>query len=89
MFEGVSKLSPCKATGHHRISPKLLKDSARVIDSSQTKIFNQSLLNVVFPDDFKIAIISQILKSESKLECNNYRPIPVLSAISKVFKKLV
>jgi hypothetical protein len=52
-----------------------------VITSSLPQIFNQSLLTGVFPDDFKVAIISPIFKSESKLECNNYRPISVLSVL--------
>ena len=73
VFGIVSALSSSKATGHDRISPKLLKDSAGVITSSLTQIFNQSLLTGIFPDDFKVAIISPIFKSESKLECNNYR----------------
>jgi hypothetical protein len=46
-------------------------------------------LTGVFPDDLKVAIISPIFKSESKLECNNYRPISVLSVVAKVFEKLI
>jgi hypothetical protein len=46
-------------------------------------------LTGVFPDNFKVAIISPIFKSESKLECNNYRPISVLSVVAKVFEKLI
>ena len=89
VFGIVSALSSSKATGHDRVSPKLLKDSAGVITSSLTQIFNQSLLTGVFPDDFKVAIISRIFKSESKLECNNYMPISVLSVVAKVFEKLI
>jgi hypothetical protein len=63
VFGVVSTLSSSKATGHDRISPKLLKDSAGVITSGLTKIFNQSLSTGVFPDDFKVAIILPIFKS--------------------------
>jgi hypothetical protein len=49
-----------KATGHDRISAKLLKDSADVIAKSLTTIFNKSILSVSFPDDMKIAIVSPI-----------------------------
>ena len=74
-----------KAMDYDRISPELLKDSVCVITSSLTYIFNQSLLTGVFPNDLKVAIISPIFKSESKLECNNYRPISALSVVAKVF----
>ena len=85
VFSMVSTLPSSKAMGYDRISPKLLKDSVYVITSSLTYIFNQSLLTCVFPNDLKVAIVSPIFKSESKLECNNYRPISVL--VAKVFEK--
>ena len=43
----------------------------------------------IFPDDQKIAIISPIHKSGCKTKCNNYRPISVLSAVTKLFEKLL
>ena len=85
VFSMAATLPSSKAMGYDRISPKLLKDSVFVITSSLTYIFNQSLLTGVFP----IAIISPIFKSESKLACNNYRPISVLSVVAKVFEKLI
>ena len=40
-------------------------------------------------DDFKIAIISPIHKSGSKTNCDNYRPISVLSSVAKIFERLI
>ena len=62
----LSTLKTSKATGHDKISPKLLKDSADIITKSLTQIFNKSLLVGKFPDDLKIAIISPIYKTEIK-----------------------
>ncbi len=58
----LSTLKTSKATGHDKISPKLLKDSADIITKSLTQIFNKSILVGKFPDDLKIAIISPIYK---------------------------
>ena len=64
-----------KATGHDRISAKLLKDGADVIAKSLSTIFNKSILSGSFPDDMKIAIVSPIYKSDCKSKPTNYRPV--------------
>ncbi len=78
-----------KATGHDRISAKLLKDGADVIAKSLSTIFNKSILSGSFPDDMKIAIVSPIYKSDCKSKPTNYRPVSVLSAVAKIFEKLI
>ena len=56
----ISRIKTSKATGHNRISLKLLKDSVEVVAESLTNIFNKSIEKGMFPDDFKIAYISPI-----------------------------
>ena len=68
---------------------QLLKDAAEEIAPSLAAIFNASINLGIFPDDFKIAIISPIHKSDSKLICDNHRPISVLSCVAKIFEKLI
>ena len=85
----LSIMKTSKSAGHDRIPPKLLKDAAEEIAPSLAAIFNASINLGIFPDDFKIAIISPIHKSDSKLICDNYRPISVLSCVAKIFEKLI
>ena len=89
VFKLLSTIKTSKSAGHDRISGKLLKDAAEVIAPTLTAIFNASINAGVFPDDFQTAIISPIHKSGSKTNCDNYRPISVLSSVSKIFEKLI
>ena len=78
-----------KATGVDDISTNLLKDSASVISKPITHIVNLSLSTGVVPDEWKVARITPIHKSGTRSKADNYRPISILPAISKVLEKAV
>ena len=46
-------------------------------------------LTGIFPDKLKIAKVVPIYKSEDENIFNNYRPISILPALSKVFEKII
>ena len=85
----IKELKPCKSAGLDKISARLLKDSSVVVVPYLRVIFNLSLHQGIFPDDWKHARISPIFKSGDTEDCSNYRPISVLSIVSNVFEKLV
>ncbi|CAB3998994.1 Hypothetical predicted protein [Paramuricea clavata] len=89
VFQLLITLKISKACGHDKIPSKLLQDSAVIIAPILTHIFNQSINTGTFPNGLKTAIISPLYKSGSKTECNNYRPISVLSTVAKMFEKLI
>ena len=62
---------------------------AEAIAPTLTAIFNASIDTGIFPDDFKIAIILPIHKFGRKTNCDNYRPISVLSSVAKIFIPLL
>jgi hypothetical protein len=51
--------------------------------------FNLSLSQGVFPDKLKNSRVIPIFKAGDQLDVDNYRPISLLSSISKVLEKIV
>ena len=50
---------------------------------------NKSFTTGLFPNMCKIAKVVPIFKSETRLLCNNYRPISLVSNIGKIIEKLI
>lgn len=78
-----------KATGPDGISPKLLYEAGSVIVPSLTKLINLSLSTSKVPNDWKIANVIPLFKKGDKNERNNYRPVSLLSCVSKILERVV
>ena len=64
-----------------------LKNISLYIVDVLCHIFNKSVLDGVFPDMLKSAIVIPLFKKGDRSVINNYRPISILSALTKVFEK--
>ena len=67
----------------------MLKGCARSICEPLSELFNKSLSAGTVPDDWKISSITPIHKGGDASLTNNYRPISLLSLISKLLERLV
>ena len=89
VMKSINKLKSKSSSGHDGISTVLLKKIAPVISAQLTVIINQSLLTGIFPNKLKIAKVTPLFKKDDPHLFDNYRPISLLPAISKVFEKIV
>ena len=66
-----------------------MKASKTVVCKPLTLIINQTLTSGIFPDTLKIAKIIPLFKKGDKTLLENYRPISILPAISKIFERIM
>ena len=86
----LNSLDANKYTEPDKIPAKLLKLTALLIHEPLTRLFNKSLRAGHFPTSWKQANVTPIFKNKgTNSEPTNYRPISLLSCISKIFEKLV
>ena len=83
------KLNRKSAMGLDEIPPLFLKDAAYVISKPLAHIIKCSLISGVVPKDFKRARVVPVYKSSAYDNFDNYYPINLLPAISKIFEKCV
>ena len=89
VFSVLHNLDINKAQGPDGIPARLLKETARQISPSLTVLFNKSLSTGVLPHDWKLANVVPVHKKDNKEHVENYRPISLLSLISKVLERCV
>ena len=71
----------------HMISNWILKISKHIISNSLSDIFNESLSQQIFPEEFKVARVTTIHTGGERDDVGNYRSISILSTVARVFEK--
>jgi len=83
------KLKPKNSVGLDCFSSKQLKDVLPLLAEPISHVFNLSIQTGYIPNEFKTARVIPIYKSDSEFSFNNYRPISLLPALSKLLEKIV
>ena len=89
VYSALSSLKEKKAAGIDGLPNSLLKVAAPAICFSLAALFNNSLLAGKLPRDWKRANVRAIYKGGPKHLPDNYRPISLLSSVTKVLESLV
>ena len=78
-----------KAIGPQSIPTKLFKTFNKALSEPLSNLINLSFIKGVFPNVLKTAQILPTFKKGDKTEMNNYRPISLISNVSKILEKLM
>nr|AAZ15238.1 reverse transcriptase [Caenorhabditis briggsae] len=67
----------------------VIKKCSDAITIPLSLIFQESFSSAKFPEIWKHSVVSPIFKKGSKYDANNYRPITLTHALSRLFERLI
>ena len=89
MLKELLKLNSSKSTGLDELPARFIKDGANILKIPITFIVNLSITTSTVPEDMKIARVKPLYKKNISLEAGNYRPVSILSIVSKILERSV
>ena len=87
--EAMSNLDVHKAKGPDSIGKEVLKNLSESLCKSLYMLFNLIANKCHFPNEWKTSELVPMFKDGNKQEVTNYRPISLLSTVSKLLEKLI
>ena len=82
-------LNPKKAGTFQNIHPKILKNSMNICSETLNIFFNDTVIHCEFPNELKKADVTPIFKKDYPTKAKDYRPVSVLTVVSKVFERIM
>ena len=87
--KAINSLKMKRSAGADNLTQEQMKLGSSEIVRPLTKIINQSIVEGKFPEAWKKAIVTPVLKKGSLTDKSNYRPVSCLMVLSKVLEKIV
>ena len=78
-----------KAAPIDSIPGKILKENSDIFTGILQEHFNASIADGAFPFELTRGEVTSVFKANDQMAKGNYRPITALSAISKVYERLM
>lgn len=85
----VEKIANKKSCGVDEIPISLIKEYILILAAPLAYFYNLCMDSAIFPDQLKIAKVVPVHKKGKKADSKNYRPISLLSVLSKIFEKIM
>ena len=85
----LKNLKNSRSTSIDELDNFCVKIAADIIDKPLHHIITLSLLENKFPSSWKYSKVIPLHKKLCRLECKNYRPVAILSPLSKILERVV
>ena len=85
----INNLDNKKSCGNDGVNNIVIKHVGLEIAQPLTHIINLSISSGIVPNKMKLAKVIPIFKKGNDLEVNNYRPISLLTCLSKILEKVI
>ena len=89
LSRAISELSSSRAVGHDGLPLYVIRHCLPVLGPHILHLVNTSIISCTFPTSWKLASVVPLHKSGSISDANNFRPISLLPALSKICEKIV
>ena len=81
----LNSLDPTKATQKSDIPTNIIKKNYDIFSEFLFENFNNIILTSLFPEQLKYADVKPVFKKDSRNNKRNYRPVSIISNISKIY----
>ena len=85
----MERQQPKLSCGIDTINNRLVKHCCKELAEPMALVIDLSIEEAIVPKKLKIAGIIPLYKKGAAKECGNYRPVSLLSALSKILEKAV